>query len=193
MTATSSIRVKRPPKKNELTTDQHGVDALWFTSHHDGSTSKDTRSPVIGKIRRECSASFWRLNKAAAPKLSSSTYDRKLSRQSLSSRPPTINSRSTLFDLCTNTDPAIQPATTILLVGRTLTRGTPTCRSHRIVDRGSQRQSVSLEGTEGCLLLSSRNRHYWILIYRKFLGFERLAPESARIIIVGCGGRTKHC
>ena len=34
--------------------------------------------------------------------------------------------RSPLFGLCTSTDPALQPATAILPVGRTLTRGAPT-------------------------------------------------------------------
>ena len=59
-----------------------------------GITDKDTRSRVIAKIKHECPGILLDTNKAVAHTSSSNAYDRKLSRQCLSSSPPAINSRS---------------------------------------------------------------------------------------------------
>ena len=92
--------------------------------------------------------------------------------------------RSTLLGLSTSAGPAMEAAAAVLLVGRTLTRGAPTCLRTASLPRPI-RPEPPLE-TDGHIVFYQHEYHpaYEVLLYRKLGGASRWAEP-------GCMGKSR--
>ena len=88
--------------------------------------------------------------------------------------------RSTLFGPCTGAGPAMYSAAAILLLGRTLTRGAPTCLRTASLPRPI-RPKTPLD-TDGNIVFYQHEYHpaYEVLLYRKLIGASRWVELSCR-------------
>ena len=90
------------------------------------------------------------------------------------------DSRSTLLGLSASAGPAMQPAPAILLICRTLTRGTTTCLRTAPLPR-PVRPKPPLD-TDGHVVFCQHGKHpaCGVLLYRKFSGASRWVEPSCR-------------
>ena len=93
--------------------------------------------------------------------------------------------RSTLFGFCTSAGPAMQPATSILPVGRTLTRVAPTCLRTAPLP-WPVRPEPPLD-TDGHIVFCQHEYHpaYEVLLYRKLSGASRWVEPGIRYLHLG--------
>ena len=88
--------------------------------------------------------------------------------------------RLTLFCLCASAGPAMEAAAAILLIGRTLTNGTPTCL-HTISLPRPVRPEPPLD-TDGHVVFCQNEYHpaYKVLSYRNLIAASRRGELSCR-------------
>ena len=80
----------------------------------------------------------------------------------------------------------------LLLVGL-LTRGNPTCLRKASLTLPVSAKACLKADLKVAFCYHPGNSTNGVSFYRKFFGPARLSAESAWLIIVGCGGRTKRC
>ena len=92
--------------------------------------------------------------------------------------------RTALSGLCASAGPAMEAAPAVLLVGRTLTRGAPTCLCTAPLPR-PVRSEPPLD-TDGHIVFCQHEYHpaYEVLLYRKLGG-------ASRWVELGCMGKSR--